>query len=131
MVAGRVTIGRFLTRFVKSWAIDIAQGTLAILGLIGAGYIGEIPRESYYAYLADGLILGYFSSALAYRRLRPKSEWALEYAKRFYRFIQWFITIIAAIVAAVVLNFAPLLGLTGAIGKLVIGGVIVLLTLLV
>lgn len=99
---------------------------MAVLGLIGAGYVEDIPRNSFYAYAADIIIFVLFGTAFTFRRLFPKSRLSLEYAKRFYAVIQWLIAAVIVVLSPIVLTFTPYLTIAGIVPKLAIAIVIII-----
>jgi hypothetical protein len=82
-------------------------------GTCGTGFIGGIPRNSFNAVAVDAIILAYFISASVWRRLRPRSKFALEYARRAYRLAAWTLTVVVATIAPPVYALLPFLGKAG------------------
>ncbi len=109
----RILPTRVFLSFFKQWGIYIGQGIIALLGLIGAGYIAGIPRNSYNAAIVDVIIVGYFATAGVWRRLRPRSKLAMEYARRAYRSAAWILTVGVATIAPTVYALLPFLGQAG------------------
>ncbi len=103
----------FIWGFLKQDGIYVGQGIIVLLGLIGTGFIGGIPRNSFNAVAVDAIILAYFISASVWRRLRPRSKFALEYARRAYRLTAWTLTVVVATVAPSVYALLPFLGKAG------------------
>jgi hypothetical protein len=81
--------------------------------LIGTGFIAGTPRNSFNAVVVDAIILGYFMSARVWRKLRPRSNLALEYARRAYRLAAWALTVVVATIASSVYVLLPFLGKAG------------------
>ncbi len=88
----------------------MTQGVIALLSLIGTGYINGIPSNSSRAFVVDAGIGAFYASAWLLRRVRPRSRPVLEYARRAYRLLQWTFTVVAAAIAPSVLPLIPFLG---------------------
>jgi len=114
----------FFFGLLKQWLGYIFQATGAVTAILVAPYLHDanIAYAIYfiYAYLASVIVL-----RIAYRT----SKWSLAYGRQFFRFMRWFITILAAIFAPLAPGFFPLLTIPEIIPRLAVALIVLILLL--
>lgn len=111
---------------LKQWLGYIFQAVGVVAALVFSPYLqyGANVRQDIvyflYAYVTSVIIL----------RLRFRDSLrGLQYAKLFFRFMQWFLAVLASIFAPYVLVFLPFVTLPGVVPKLAISLIVLLLLL--
>ncbi len=113
---------------LKQWLGYIFQAMGAVSALLLAPYLqASADLRPYTQYF----ILGYFATVVAIRITYRRSKWSLRYGQQFFRFMYWFIAILAAILAPTVPALLPFLTVAGIVPKLAIGLAVLILLLLV
>ena len=108
---------RFLIHLVKQWLGYIFQATGAVVALVFSPYLQYGADVRLYA---EYFILGYSASVLVVRITYANNRWGLLYQRQFFRFMRWFIAILAAIFAPLVVGLFPFLTISGIVPKLAI-----------
>jgi len=109
-------------RFLKGWAKYLFQSFGAVVALVATDYLKTGADLRLYS---EYFIAGYAASVVVLRLWFPKSRRSLWYARQFFKFIYWFITIVSAIFVPFFLTFAPFVTIAGLVPKIAI--VIILL----
>jgi hypothetical protein len=116
---------RLVFDFLKGWAKYLVQASGVALALV---FSPSLEAGADVRLYSNYFIIAYAASVVGFRLAFRRSWWTIEYAKLFFRFVYWFLAIIASIFAPKVLLFTPFLTLAGLVPKLAI--VILLLLLL-
>src|SRR2546425_1312392 len=105
---------RFVVGLLKQWLGYIFQASGLVAALVFSPYLqyGAGIRQDvvYFLYV--------YSASVIFLRIRYRdNRWSLLYARQFFRFMQWFIAVLASIFAPLVPGFLPFLTLPGLIPK--------------
>jgi hypothetical protein len=120
----------FFLGLLKQWLGYIFQAAGVVAAVVFSPYVqyGADIRQDVvifiYAYIASVIIL-----RIAFR----DSRWSIQYARQFFRFVRWFLAVLASIIAPFVPGFLPFLTLPGIgiVPRLAISVLVLLLLLFV
>jgi len=119
---------RVLFGMLKQWLGYIWKATGVVAALVFSPYVqyGADVRQDvvYFIYV-------YVSSIVVLRITYRNSRWSLWYAQQFFGFVQWFLAVVASIMAPFVPVFFPFLTLPGIVPKLAISLLILLFLLFI
>ena len=118
----------FLIGLVKQWAGFLFQGAGVVAATVFAPYLqytADVRQDISYFIWFYAVSVGIVG--IAYRNKR----WSLVYAQQFFRFIQWFLAVLASIAAPFIPGFFPFLTIPGVVPKLAISALVFILLLFV
>jgi hypothetical protein len=121
-------IFRFLIGMVKQWLGYIWKATGVVAALVFSPYVqygADIRQDVVY------FIYVYVASIVVLRITYRNSRWSLWYAQQFFGFVQWFLAVVASIMAPFVPVFFPFLTLPGIVPKLAISLLIIIFLLFI